>query len=240
MWYMAILSPKAYRDKTRHLGLYDALRAMIALFIQMSSLQELCHGSDTNVNESLNQTIAWFAPKNKTYCGSDSLRNRVGMAISIHLVGYETFFVSLLEQMGLTVDDCARYSFRLKQHQRETHLANSKTSEYSEYKRKRQETTYLKLKSYYAKLNEDSTTGKAYKTGSAIEEDLPAGNTIVRCKCSKGVGHTRLLTTNCVHIINREIVECKLLLAFPVQIQQDKQQQQQQIHKILQAIHTKL
>jgi len=59
-------SLKKYRCKKTNPELYTLLCETIAPFITLSCLQELGHGANTNVNESLNQTISWFAPKNRT------------------------------------------------------------------------------------------------------------------------------------------------------------------------------
>ena len=69
------LSDKIYRCKTTDKDLYDYLANVLARFITIEALEEVGHGGDTQVNESLNQTITWYAPKNKTYAGSVSLLN---------------------------------------------------------------------------------------------------------------------------------------------------------------------
>ena len=70
---------------------YKVLRGIIEDFTTIKLLEEVGHGFDTNhVNESLNQSKCWFALKNKTYCGSHSLRYRIAMAICIHdILGYD-------------------------------------------------------------------------------------------------------------------------------------------------------
>jgi len=84
-----LISKKTYRDKTMEEILYSLLCEAIEPFISLSCLRELGHGANTNVNESLNNTISWFAPKNRTYSMSTSLCNCVGMAIAIQLVGHD-------------------------------------------------------------------------------------------------------------------------------------------------------
>jgi hypothetical protein len=72
--------------------LYGVLQDKIARFISVDRLHKVAHGMDTQVNESFNNTVSWFAPKNKVYCGTSSLTNRVGFAVSITSVGVLEYF----------------------------------------------------------------------------------------------------------------------------------------------------
>jgi len=163
----------------------------IAPFITLSCLQELGHGANTNVNESLNQTILWFAPKNRTYCGSNSLRNRVGMAVSIHLVGYETFYVDLCRKLGLHVDARFQYCLNQAQCDRLKHLQYTMAAPYKE---KRRAFYFEKMKGYFAALKEDEKQGKQYAPGVGFADSTQGqpkeiGDTIVRCKRCGGIAH---------------------------------------------------
>ena len=66
-------SERLYRCKTKDKDLYERLAKIIARFITFDRLKEGAHGMDTNVNESLNNTISYFAPKNRV----SLLRNKV-------------------------------------------------------------------------------------------------------------------------------------------------------------------
>lgn len=57
-------SAKIYRDKVKDKDLYCCLTKLMDHFITIAALKEVGHGSDTQVNESLNNTISWLAPKN--------------------------------------------------------------------------------------------------------------------------------------------------------------------------------
>jgi len=183
-------SKKQYRDKNRDHGLYSLLCGAIAPFISLPCLKEVGHGANTNVNESLNQTISWLAPKNRTYCGSMSLRNRVGMAVSVHLVGFDTFYNDLFRHLGLHVDPHLACS--LSQTQRERlHQLQQKQSKV--YKEKRRASYFEKMKQYFAKIEDDRQKGTNYLPGVAFDDTnmVPVDETasIVRCKRCGGVGH---------------------------------------------------
>jgi len=66
---------KYYRSKEKDILLYNKLQARIARFITLKGLKEISHCMDMLANESLNNTIAWYAPKNKAHSSSESLKN---------------------------------------------------------------------------------------------------------------------------------------------------------------------
>jgi hypothetical protein len=71
------------RCKEKDAKLYSILKEKVNRFITLDQLREVAHGMDIQPNESFNDTISWFAPKNKAYCGSGSLTNHVSLAIGI-------------------------------------------------------------------------------------------------------------------------------------------------------------
>ena len=94
---------KIYRCKVKDGKLYKFLCDTVARFITLEALKEVGHGMDTQVNESLNNTISWLAPKNKTYSGSSSLENRISIAIGIHSIGTSEYFVRLFGKLGVEI-----------------------------------------------------------------------------------------------------------------------------------------
>lgn len=83
---LKIETDKFYRCKDKDAALCKELKEAIAPHISLEKLREVAHAMDTNVNESLNNAVAWLAPKNKTCSGSKSLRNRISIAVGVHLV----------------------------------------------------------------------------------------------------------------------------------------------------------
>jgi hypothetical protein len=81
-----------YRCKTTDAKLYKILLEKVNRFITFDRLKEVAHGMDTQVNESFNNTASWFAPKNKVYCGSSSLTNRLSIALGINTLGLTEYF----------------------------------------------------------------------------------------------------------------------------------------------------
>jgi hypothetical protein len=115
--------------KNKDAELYAVLVDKIDRFIQLDKLVDIAHGMDTNVNEAFNQICTWFCPKNKVYCGSGSLANRLSMAVGINSVGVEVFFVRLYEAMGITVSPNVIHFMKVKDTTRNKRLAALKTKE---------------------------------------------------------------------------------------------------------------
>ena len=92
---------KIYRCKTKDAKLYSFLEDLLSRFLTEDALMEVGHAFDTQVNESLNNSIAWLAPKNKTYAGSRSLANRIYITIGIQSIGSLHYFKPLFEALGI-------------------------------------------------------------------------------------------------------------------------------------------
>jgi len=168
-----IRNKKIYRCKVKDATLYEELKDILAPFLTHEALVEVSHGWDTNANESMNNTISWLAPKNKTYSGTVSLRNRVNMALSIQSLGYDVYWTRLFRELGLEMDAATEH--RLKQHEklRQYRLQQSKLTN---NKRKRQVQTYIKISKYFDKLRADRDKGRQYMPGvgmdvAVVEED---------------------------------------------------------------------
>jgi hypothetical protein len=82
------------------------LQEILSRFITLDRLKEVAHGMDTQVNESFNNTFSWLAPtKNKVYCGSQSLKNRLCIGIGINALGTHEYFNRLYKTLGIIITD---------------------------------------------------------------------------------------------------------------------------------------
>jgi hypothetical protein len=106
-----------YRCKTKDAELYEKLTGVIAKFITPDKLKELSHRmDDTQINESLNNTFSWLAPKkNKFYCGSQSLRNRLSIALGINALGQLEYYKRLFKKLSIVMTPNVRYYLSVKQ-----------------------------------------------------------------------------------------------------------------------------
>jgi len=157
-------STKCYRDKQKDKDLYDVLHNILAWFVTLEALRKVGHGYDTLVNESLNNTISWVAPKNKTYSTSQSLDNRISVAVGINGIDIYSFFCRLFQLLGIQMtEDVACY---LKQiDSRRTYRINK--SRECEQKKKRQQKFHEQLKDHTEKAKKErcKRDGAVYEPG---------------------------------------------------------------------------
>jgi len=119
---------QCYRSKTKDTLLYEKVKAIVECFVTAEALAEVSHGMDTQMNESLNNAISWFAPKNKVFCSVGSLQNRLSMAIGINSVGFLSHYRRLLSRLGISLTPDVIHFLRVKDRERSTRLAKLKTS----------------------------------------------------------------------------------------------------------------
>jgi hypothetical protein len=122
-------SQRYYRSKTIDAKLYKILGDKLNRFVTYERLQEVAHGMDTQCNESFNNTASWFAPKNKVYCGSCSLTNRLSMAIGINSLGLEQYFRRLYKKLGIHLTKNVLYCLEMKNRTRHNRLMKIQTKE---------------------------------------------------------------------------------------------------------------
>jgi hypothetical protein len=97
---------KIYRNKEDDAKFYSILQEKVGCYITKERLVKIAHGGmDTNINEAFNNTATWFAPKNKTYCGSVSLQVWLSLAVGINSLGFEVYYQRLLKKLGVTLTE---------------------------------------------------------------------------------------------------------------------------------------
>jgi hypothetical protein len=105
------------------------LQGKINRFITLERLQEVAHGMDTQANESFNNRVSWFAPKNKVYCGSGSLHNRVAVAVGVNTLGFTVYFRRLFRLLGIQLTDSIVHFLQVKEKTRTVRLEKLKSKE---------------------------------------------------------------------------------------------------------------
>jgi hypothetical protein len=135
-----------YRSKSKDALLYKKLEELVARFITLDRLKEVAHGMDTQVNESMNNTFSWLAPKNKLYCGFQSLRNRLSIGIGINALGMEVYFSRLFKMLGIIMTPNVEHFLQVKESKRTKKLNKVKLPA----------TKKERLKVKYEQLREDT------------------------------------------------------------------------------------
>ena len=72
--------------------LYNLPKKTIFPFQIDKVLKESLHMFDTHKNESMNNVIAYVAPKNKTVAHIMSLNNRISCVVGISIFGFKTYW----------------------------------------------------------------------------------------------------------------------------------------------------
>ena len=95
-----------YRDeeflcKQNDNHLYNLLKNNFFKFQTDKVLKESLHMFETHKNESMNNMIAYVAPKNKTMAHSMSLNNRISCMVGISIFGFNTYWKRVFALMEI-------------------------------------------------------------------------------------------------------------------------------------------
>ena len=124
----------------------------------------------------MNQSVAAYAPKGRTYSLTSSLDTCVAIAGGTQIVGYLSFWERVFEALDLDMDDNLRKHLKSKDKHKKK---KSKKQVSKEGKKRRSEKKYEKLNKAHDKWIEQQRTGEGYQTGVAVavalaKKNLPA------------------------------------------------------------------
>ena len=159
---------KFYRDKENDAKLYTELKTIMDGFITMKRLRESGHGYDTQVNESLNNVVAWLAPKNKMYCATRSLENRIAVAIGLVSCGLLAYHERLFKELGIELSDETWHYLTVRDNSRRKKAQKAKTVE-AKLKRQEKKADTLLKETNNAKREKAQRMG-SYGPGIALED----------------------------------------------------------------------
>ena len=112
----------------------------------------------------MNNTISWLAPKNKVYCGTQSLAIRIAIAIGINSLGTMRYYNELFRLFGITMTDDVAHWLQVKDRVRSSRLAKAKSPA---FKKRRKAHFFCKLKEEktQAKRERNARDGGIYQSG---------------------------------------------------------------------------
>jgi len=205
-----------YRCKERDNEVYDLMKMVMDKYVSLERLDEVGHGLDTQINESLNNTISWFAPKNKTYCGTMSLAGRIHLAIGVILMGYKTYVVELLARLGID----ATPGIRKHLHNLSLRKEKGKTLHCSmEYKRKRQQGNIDNMRKQMVHAEKRRRRGGVfYRPNEGMNNCIPApptpvldpkGNEVKVCPHCGKTGHVSKRSKSCDENVSKVVERAK-------------------------------
>ena len=95
-----------FRCKQNDNQLYNLLKKILLPFQTYKVLKESLHMFDTQKNESMNNVIAYVAPKNKTMAHIMSLNNRISNVMGISIFGFKTYWKQVSDLMEIQTGIC--------------------------------------------------------------------------------------------------------------------------------------
>ena len=155
-----------YRCKDKHRRLYNELTQAFAPFITHKMMMMLHHPYDTQKNEALNNSVAAYAPKSRTYSLTNSLLCRVSIVAGVQILGYASFWSNVFSEFGLDLDSNLRHSLLARDKRKERRTVRYSTKEGKQARGR------LKNEKYAAaRINffEELRTGMAYESGIALK-----------------------------------------------------------------------
>jgi hypothetical protein len=206
-----------YRSKTKDAKLYKQLSIILDEFVSLPRLKDIAHGMDTNANESISNTISYFAPKNRVYCANFSLTSRVAMAVGVTTLGFQPYFERLLQTLGIDITPNVHHflSFLHKRQQYRIQKALKTTTKKNRMKRKFEILKEEEQKAIQARQKRDGT----YKSGGNImspngfdgfDERKPAARTQKVCPHCGLKGHVTTRSKKCLkHKDNTNNIEAE-------------------------------
>ena len=156
-------------DKDKHNKMYQQLKEVVTRFQTEENIRECLHKYDTQVNEGLNMSVSRYVPKFKHYGTTMSLDTRIRCVIGHHNMGYETYYKTLLYNLGcLQKDDNCHLSAGLARIN-EAKLRNRQYKQKLENKRKRKHGQLARTKEQIYEEGVDRANNLGtYQTGVAI------------------------------------------------------------------------
>ena len=158
-----------YRCKVKHKKLYDEMTSAFLPYSFPHRLVESLHGFTTNGNEALNNIVAHYAPKNRTYSTTMSLSNRISIVVGVHNIGYLDYWTDAYEKIQLPMTVA----------QRKLHSKDRRRNWKREYnsmietKRKRSQKRNESMRDLMKQQQEDAKRGAIYESGYALEDHVP-------------------------------------------------------------------
>lgn len=114
----------------------SVLKSIVEPFVTAEHLLEMSHGMDSNKNESLNNTVSYFAPKNRVHCSSGSTENRVDLAVGITILGFKVCFLRLFKALSVEVTPAVLHFLEVKDRNRQKSLDKQKLTETKKHRNK--------------------------------------------------------------------------------------------------------
>jgi hypothetical protein len=203
----AELAKLFYRDKIADKALYDQILKIWADYCSDDALRDIHHEWHTNKCESMNKFITKFIPKYMHLCMSIIGKGRTYMAVGLDSVGYDVYFRTLFDILGLDYDEkiCGLSHQRLDSVKKYHQTYNNK----SYVRKSRCKARAVKIRNNIRKAIQDKKKGYCYESGMAApgavpKEEKVGRNKSAQCKHCGKLGHSRRTHRDCGKSIFQE------------------------------------
>ena len=156
---------KYFRSKTDNPALYGQLTAAMAPYLADDKLRMLAHRWSTQLNESMNNSVAAYAPKTKNFSGTLSLKTRVSIAAGVLALGYFGFWDQVFDEIGIEMDNTFASSLKARDAKK---AQKRKAQKSTGGKLKRRKGEFEKQAEQHRGQMDDARTGKTYGAGVAL------------------------------------------------------------------------
>lgn len=136
-------------------------------------------------NESLNNNMAFLAPKNKTFSLTHSLLDRAHFLVIVDTWGHEKGITKILELLGASVETAARYHLRKCD---ERHAYFSAWQKDPKHMKERADKQMKNVRTGWKDSKQDEQQGYTYAPGMAVDND----GKCKRCKHCGRDDHQRM------------------------------------------------
>jgi hypothetical protein len=165
-----------YRSKEEHPELYAQLFKIFETYCSDEALKDVHHLWHTNKCESINAFISKFVPKTKHLCRTIVGKARTYLAISLDSVGYEDYYRTLYDLLGLEYDEDIMRSMHRRMDKKK--INRTDYAQRPEVRKQSAIARAVKIRENIRREYCDKKAGKTYGSGSndpsakANEDDM--------------------------------------------------------------------
>ena len=185
--------------------MHSQLMDVLARFQEKGAVQESMHNFNTQLNESINNRISKYAPKNKHFGATKSLDTRIASVIAVSNMGYGAFYNALVDQY-FTINNVSMDSLKHNICKIDSNKNNDKKRKSTvDFKRQRKFGKEAKAQKeiYEERVDRDNNYG-TYQSSIAVNDSTntekePNASKTKFCKwCDKMTNHKTWQSKHCV------------------------------------------
>ena len=141
-----------YRLNEKHSKLYNEMKTISRQLTTDDKIRECMHPYDSQINEAMDVSVAKYARKDRTYCTTMSLTNRVMIAMGVNNLGYYRYWNRVFESLKIDMSPALKHHLQQKD---KTEEKKRKYDAQPKRKKKRARHQYEKMQNELKKQIED-------------------------------------------------------------------------------------